>query len=185
MEYVKTIDNNIDHELLYTEVKQLLGAHNLWDQAQVSLTSVDGNDDWACTVGKIHLLKYPERYYSTVNHSLKDLYIAELIARYKDFYRWRLLRLDGRSCYSIHSDRNAGELQNVRLHIPVHTNPHAFLCFYDSMPQAGTVTPVTYEHLAPGASYRVNTTGLHTAINHSTQYRYHIVGVKYEKTHYE
>lgn len=182
MEYIKQIHTDIDHQALWAELQIFLGKHDLWGQQQVSLTSVGGNDDWDCSVGKIHNLTHPERYYSTINSSLIGTYLESLLKRYPDYYRWRLLRLDSRSCYSIHSDRNAGNKVNVRLHIPVVTNKNAFLCFYNEYPVTGEFNNVKYEHLLAGSSYRVNTTGLHTAINHGTEYRYHIVGVKYENS---
>jgi hypothetical protein len=180
MEYIRTVDTDIDHEKLLSQVESLLNDHSLWDYPQVSLTSISGNDDWQCSVGKLHKLEYPERFYSTINKSIKGTYIHGLIGRYQKFYRWRLLKLTGRSCYSIHSDRNAGNQSNIRLHIPVSTNPNAYLCFYPELPVAGQDSTVRYEHLLAGNSYEVNTTGLHTAINHGTEHRYHIVGVKYE-----
>lgn len=182
MDYIKLIHTDIDHELLLNEVNQLLDTHNLWEQQQVSLTSIAGNNDWNCTVGKIHLLDKPERYYSTVNSGISGTYIEQLINRYSDYYRWRLLRLDARKCYSIHSDRNAGDKLNVRLHIPVITNPDSFLCFFQQLPESGKNATVWYEHLSAGNSYKVNTTGLHTAINHGLEDRYHLVGVKYENS---
>jgi|SaaInlStandDraft_1057018.scaffolds.fasta_scaffold12052_3 hypothetical protein len=180
MKYVQSVDTDIDHDKLLTEVEAFIDSHRLSFHPQLSLTSVSGNDDWQCSVGKLHALEYPERYYSTINKSIAGTYINDLISRYPDFYRWRLLRLDGRSCYSIHSDRNAGDQVNIRLHIPVKTNPQAFLCFYPDCPESGQDLTIRYEHLELGSSYRVNTTGLHTAINHGMDYRYHIVGVKYE-----
>lgn len=180
MEYIKTVHTDIDHHALHSEIKEFLGTHGLWNHQQVSLTSISGDNDWECSVGKIHMLKYPERYYSTINKSIENTYIAELINRYPDYYRWRLLRIDARSCYSIHSDRNAGDKLNVRLHIPVNTNPDSFMCFYPEYPVPGKDMMVRYEHMPAGSTYKVNTTGLHTAINHGLEYRYHIVGVKYE-----
>ena len=85
-----------------------------------------------------------------------------------------MLRLDSHSNYSIHSDSDNGK-KNIRVHIPVITNPDAYLMFFDERTE-----PKMY-HLEAGCSYRVNTTGFHSAINFGWQDRYHIVGVKYEK----
>lgn len=182
MDYIKLIDTDIDHELLYTEVKDLLYVFNLEDQQQVSLTSITGDNDWECTVGKIHLLDKPEKFYRETNNSIKGTYIEQLINRYSSYYRWRLLRLAPRECYSIHTDSNTGDKLNVRLHIPVITNPESFMCFFQQPPESGKNATVWYEHLSAGNSYKVNTTGLHTAINHGPESRYHLVGVKYENS---
>lgn len=182
MDYIRLIDNDIDHELLCEQVTGLLNQYQLHDEPQISLTSISGDNDWYCTVGKLHQLPHPERFYANINRALHDSYIAELLNRYKDYYRWRLLRIESRSCYSIHSDRNAGDKLNVRLHIPVETNHKAFMCFFQERPQSGKDILVRHEHLEAGNSYKVNTTGLHTAINYGDTCRYHIVGVKYENS---
>lgn len=182
MEYVKLLDTDIDTDTLVNEVNNLIANYNLEHFPQISLTSIDGQNDWQCATGKLHLLKHPERYYSTVIDALSGTYIAECIQRYSAFYRWRLLRLDGRSTYSIHSDSNGNLQKNIRLHIPVITNPESFLCFYPKRPTSGNVVNVHYEHLKEGNSYVVDTTGLHSAVNYSTHTRYHIVGVRYENS---
>ena len=182
MEYVRIADTDINHKLLHQQMEQFISDQSLENLSQISLTSIAGDDDWECTVGKLHLLDHPERFYSVINESLSGTYIHELISRYSKYYRWRLLRLTGRSCYSVHSDRNAGDKFNIRLHIPVITNPDAFLCFYPEKPSAGKDLNIRHEHLIAGNSYEVNTTGLHSAINYGIEDRYHIVGVRYENS---
>jgi hypothetical protein len=143
-------------------------------EPQMSLTSVLGDDNWNESTGKIKDLRYPEKAYSVVNESLKGSYIEELILAFPDFTRWRLLKLASRTNYSIHHDSDNGK-QNLRIHIPVVTNSDSYLMFFDKRTE-----PKMY-HLEAGSSYRVNTTGLHSAINFGTEDRYHIVGVKYLK----
>ena len=67
MKYVQSVDTDIDHDKLLTEVEAFIDSHRLSFHPQLSLTSVSGNDDWQCSVGKLHALEYPERYYSTIN----------------------------------------------------------------------------------------------------------------------
>lgn len=181
MNYVTLVDNNIDAELLRIQVFQFLNRHQLLNKQQVSLTSITGEDDWDSAVGKIANLPKPERMYSTVMRSLKGTYIEECIQHYSEYYRWRLLKLEGHQTYSVHYDGD-GVKENYRLHIPVVTNPDSFLCFFDKKPATGQQSLIHYEHMKPGNSYRVNTTNYHTAVNYGITDRYHIVGVRYENS---
>lgn len=181
MRHGKIIHTDIDTERLQAELSAFLAEYDLHDHAQVTLTSVGGNNDWTGANGKIHLLEHPERYYAQVNQGIQNTYIYELIRRYPKFYRWRLLKLTGRSTYSVHPDGAPGQT-NFRLHIPVVTNPGCFMAFLDQMPAHNQTTPITHYHLKPGNSYEMNTTDLHTAVNYGTTDRYHIVGVRYESS---
>lgn len=181
MQYVQLVDADIDVERLKSDVFNLLNDHHLSDKQQVSLTSITGDDDWQCSVGKIHLLNKPERFYSTVNKSLHGSYIEELIKRYPSYYRWRLLRLLPRETYTVHADSNNSAF-NYRLHIPVVTNSQAFLSFCDAIPADKSNTMFYFEHLQAGHSYMVNTTNYHTAVNYGGETRYHMVGVRYENS---
>lgn len=180
MSLVKLVDTDIDHTQLWLDVQQLLSNHNLWDQQQVSLTSIDGGDDWQCSVGRLVDLPYPERYYGCVNQSLSGTYLAECILRYPQYYRWRLMKLEPKRTYTIHTDNLNSSTVNLRLHIPVITNPGCLMYFYPEMPADNSTLPVTFYHMAAGNSYEANTTGLHCAMNHGTSDRYHIVGVRYQ-----
>lgn len=181
MEYIELVDTDINAERLKREVFELLSEYELFEQQQVSLTSISGDNDWWSSVGKIHALKNPERFYSTINRGLHGTYIEELINRYPKYYRWRLLRLLPRETYTVHADSN-NQLLNYRLHIPVVTNPQAFLAFCSSVPKHKTNATFYFEHLEAGNSYMVNTTNYHTAVNYGGETRYHMVGVRYENS---
>ena len=181
MEYVKLLDTNIDSNQIWQELYPILEAHDLLDVPQVGLTSLSGND-WFDCVGKISDLRHPEKYYSTVNTPLKNTVVERIINHYSSFYRWRLLKINPKQTYSIHKDAFSEKHINLRLHIPLITNPHAFLCFYKDAPVPGKDVTVRHEHLKEDCSYIVNTSGLHTAVNYGTTHRYHIVGVKYENS---
>ena len=181
MKLVEVLDTNIDVSRLREEISSLMIRYDLTLLTQVSLTSLTGDNDWYSANGKISNLKYPERYFKSINEGIKDTYLEECIKRYKDFYRWRILKLSPKQSYSIHSDGD-GVNNNIRLHIPIITNDLAFLAFYDQLPNHQQTSKVYYEHLPVGASYRVNTTHLHTAVNYGTTDRYHLVGVKYENS---
>ena len=178
MNLVQIVHSDIDYNLLATELLALITEKNLQDWEQFSLTSSSGEDDWDCSVGKMKDLKYPERYYSVLNKSLRGTHIEQVLNRYPEYYRWRVMRLGGKTTYTVHSDSD-GIHQNIRLHIPVISNPDAFLCFFDHRPESGRIVEAYYEHLELGNSYQVNTSGLHTAVNYNYTDRYHIVGVKY------
>lgn len=179
MTYISLQDSNINSQRLEDDILKILLDNNLQSNPQVSITSITGNDDWFCSVGKIHNLKSPERYFSTLNKSFAGTYVQELLEQYPEYYRWRLMKLEPRHTYTIHQD-SVADKTNLRLHIPVVTNPGAYLCFFNEIPSSGKDLNVRYEHLEAGNSYVVNTTGLHTAVNYGTQARYHIVGVRYE-----
>jgi hypothetical protein len=181
MSLVQIVHSDIDHERLSLELLQLLTDQELHNYDQISLTSITGDDDWLCSVGKMKDLAYPERYYSVLNKSLAGSYLQEVIDRYPAYYRWRMMKLSAKTTYTIHSDSD-GIQQNLRLHIPVISNPDCYLCFFDHRPKSGQLIEVRYEHLEPGCTYQVNTSGLHSAVNYSYQDRYHLVGVKYESS---
>lgn len=180
MGLVELIDTDIDVDRLRQDVFSLLMTHDLFGVSQVSLTSIDGRNDWSSSTGKSMDLTLKERYYSTINEALKGTYIEECIHRYSKYYRWRLLKLKPRESYSVHCDNNDETKRNVRLHIPVQTNDDSFLVFYSAMPQSGQSCVIQHEHLKLGCSYAVDTSNFHTAVNYGQFDRYHIVGVRYE-----
>jgi hypothetical protein len=182
MGLVNSIDTDIDYQKIWDEVyNKLLTNPVLEDLDQISLTSVDGNDDWLCSVGRLAKLQYPERYYSTLNKTLVGTELEKLLSRYPEYYRWRLMRLEPKKTYSVHRDGN-DNADNIRMHIPLQTNEGCFLCFYVTVPLNKEFSMVKHEHLATGNSYTVNTSGFHTAVNYGHTNRYHIVGVKYENS---
>ena len=178
---VEILDTDIDTDRLKDEIGDLLDRFLLHDKNQISLTSLGGNNDWDCSIGRLADLPNPERFYSTINRALEGTLIEKYIKKHRDFYRWRLLRLQPRHTYTVHTDNLNTHTMNLRLHIPVITNPDCYMCFFEEAIQAGATQPVRFEHLEAGNSYITNTTGLHTAVNYGLEDRYHIVGVRYEK----
>ena len=178
MGLITVVDKDIDVARLATEVFSLITEHNLSEYQQISLTGLDGSNDWDANSGKIRDLLYPEEHYNVVNNALVGTYIAELIQRYSRFYRWRLLKLAPKQSYSVH--RDGIERYNFRLHIPVVTNDEALFSFYSTRPANKVRANVYFEQLALGNSYEVNTSGFHTAVNYGANDRYHMVGVRYE-----
>ena len=181
MGLVELVDSDIDVDRLKEATFSFLLEYDLIGQQQVSLTSIDGNNDWRSANGKIRDLKHPERFYSVINNALAGTYIEECINRYPMFYRWRLLKLKPKETYTVHRDGD-GVQTNIRLHIPVTSNDQSFLAFYDSRPVDNSTNSVYYKHLDVGSSYQINTTSFHTAVNYGNTDRYHIVGVRYENS---
>ncbi len=76
-------------------------------------------------------------------------------------YRSRIMVMHPRTCYSIHRDLSP------RLHIALKTRPQAKFLFTD---------PAELVHIpADGYVYWVDTTHEHTAINASTEHRWHLL----------
>lgn len=169
----------VNTPVLQKDVTNLLDQIDGWHYDQISLTSPTGNDEWLCSTGRIVDLKFPEKYYSTINKSLEGTYIHTLINQYKDYYRWRLLHLHAMSTYTVHCD-SLSDKQNLRLHIPVWTNKDCYLSFYSDKVEDGKELSVTNHHLAESNVYEINTTSWHSAVNYSGESRWHIVGVRYE-----
>ena len=173
--------DEIDTHQIWQDLYPVLVEYNLLNEDQISLTSISGDNDWKCSIGKMKDLQYPERYYSTLNKAFENTSIDLLVQKYPQFYRWRLLKVAPKQTYSVHQD-SLGEKNNIRIHIPVKTNERAFLAFYLQVPLNTKETGVKHYHLEEGKSYFVNTSGFHTAVNYGDDHRYHIVGVRYENS---
>ena len=179
MEFVKQIDV-IDSDLLWQSVETFISHNLLWDYNQLSVTSVDGDNDWTCSAGKIADLKYPQKAYSQCIEWFKDSPVQDVINKYNKFYRWRIMKLDPSKTYSLHRDGDGSNNLNIRLHIPLKTNDQCFLAFFDN----NECENAKFYNLKPNNVYELNTTGYHTAINFSAEPRWHLVGVKYENSNY-
>jgi len=179
--FIKQIDSIDYTDQLYNELCGIINDHNINHLSQISLTSLEGNDDWEQFNGKITDLKFPEKYSQIVNESLKGTNIEKLINKYSNFYRWRAMKISPKSTYTIHKDGN-GQFTNTRIHIPIKTNENCYMLFFGQ--NKNNNTPFMY-HLEIGNVYEVNTTDYHSAVNFDmNSERWHIVGVKYENSNY-
>jgi hypothetical protein len=70
--FVHIVDSEIDHNQLEKEVYQLISEFDLQEQDQISLTSIDGNNDWNVSTGKMVDLPHPERYFAEINTGIKN-----------------------------------------------------------------------------------------------------------------
>lgn len=174
--HVQQLESKINHSKLIDDFKAL-NENVLFDPitGQISVTSIEGDNDWTCSVGKIHMLKKPERFYCVLNKMLAGSEFEKVVKAYPEFYRWRLMQLGPRQIYSIHSDSNGNGKRNKRLHIPLVSNPNCYMMFIDD-----DITKPTMYHLDVGKVYEVDTTNRHTALNCGIHNRVHLVGVRYE-----
>lgn len=86
--------------------------------------------------------------------------LAKLLARLHEYKicRTRVMRMTSKVCYSWHID------ETPRIHVPLVTNPHAFLIVNDES-----------KHLEAGKLWLVDTAKYHTAMNCGDVDRYHLV----------
>lgn len=182
-------EHQINHELLLSEFNELKKYYGLHDHRQISLTGPNQDADFLCSTGPSVDLEYPELCYSTILKPIKNTYTETCIKQFPDYYRWRFLILQPNSCYTIHRDYNPHSMYpespislNVRIHIPVATNPNSYMCFYGVPPNINKISDgkhdVYYYNMEAGKVYNTCTSYLHTAINHGSEPRIHLVGVK-------
>jgi len=179
MEYINKLSIQIDKQQLLKDVDYILGLTPLWPNQQISLTSITGNDDWECSIGKIANLNHEEHEFTAINSSIKNRYIGELIESLAPNYcRWRIMNKARRTCYSIHED---GADHLLRLHIPVITNDQNFLMFYTDKPKVsdtGSDISIKHYNLQVGNAYLMRTNYLHSAVNFSNEDRIHLVATQ-------
>ncbi len=162
-----------DFDRLIEEVKSLLTRVPFEEGInQLSLQVKDpASASWYESCGRIKKRNTMiiEPHYKFVHPELAGGYIDQWIKSldYK-IVRTRLLLINPKTCYSIHSD------PYPRIHLPIITNPQCLMCF----PEQGLMKYLP----ADGTSYWVDTTKKHTFINCSTEPRIHLVGVVLDRT---
>lgn len=193
--YVKLLHTDtVNTEQIVEETNLLL--NNYLDStctSQLSLSTNDASiDNWEGYIPRITFCDDVEKegYNKICPSVIKHApHITEFIQRFPKYYGWRILVLDPKTLYSLHCDGTLSK--NVRIHLPVVSNPQSLLLFFDRrleffaskiglgtefLPDDGKAT---YHKLYVGNSYMVNTNGVHTAINGNiSETRIHIVGEK-------
>lgn len=101
-----------------------------------------------------------EEDFCKINDRFIELELSHIIKKF-NLYRSRIMVLEGKTNYTIHSDTHN------RLHIPIFSNDEAF--FYFPKYEKSFV-------LEEGKGYIVNTTEIHTFVNTSLKARVHFVG---------
>ena len=167
--------NRADHncDLLEFEVKQFREQYP--NETQFAITSKLGDNNFTEGAGS-HI---DANEFNTLNTYFTDSVISKLVEEYPKYVRWRILCMPPRRTYSVHRDGSKGQ-RNLRLHIPVVTNPESFLVFYEYRPIGNGAQRIEHHNLEVGEIYEVDTTGFHTAVNyHPKQERIHIVAERF------
>ena len=130
-------------------------------EEQIALQGVKGQTDHFYGVGKLSDVGHKEtEFVHPLFASLK--YTNEILFKL-NMCRSRVMKLSPKKCYTYHRD------PSERMHIPLITNENCMFIVDDKV----------YRYPADGNSYLINTTKKHTAINASSEDRYHIVGCIY------
>ena len=153
-------ENKVDSQRLLQEIRELRGRHPEYNQ--FCITSETPNDLFT---GAGKCLNAED--YIILNDMFKGSYLETLINEYNEFFRWRILCLPHKTTYTIHKDCMDPNFMNVRIHIPVVTNPDAYLVFYEDELHVSGKQTIEYHHLKEGNIYKVDTTDFHTGVNYS------------------
>jgi hypothetical protein len=145
---IVTILAKINKDIIWTE-----SSHS----KQTGIQYRDDEDPWSSAVGKS---QGDELRYTKLNPFFKDTIFETIIERY-NLKRTRLMWVNPKSCYSLHTD------ETPRLHIPPITNTECYFLF----------NPGSLTHLSTGSVWWVDTRLQHTFLNCSNQSRLHLVGV--------
>ena len=173
VEHLKSAEHNCN--LLEFEVKQFREQYP--DETQFCITSKLGDNNFLDGAG---YARNEQDQFVNLNPYFEDTTISKLVSQYPEYFRWRILCIQPKRTYSIHFDGRREGLKNRRLHIPVITNPEAFLVFYESPLEGNGSQRIEHHHLEVGEVYEVDTQSYHTAVNyHHTDERIHIVAERF------
>jgi len=140
--------NLLEEKIIWTDFSQ---------GRQAGLQYKLGEDFWTSAVGKS---QGAELEYTELNPFFKDTIFETIIEKY-NLKRTRLMWVNQKSCYSLHSD------ETPRIHIPLITDPECYFLF----------KPGSLNHLPTDSVWWVNTKLRHTFLNCSEHPRLHLVGV--------
>ena len=160
LKILKKVDN---FELLKKEILELVdrvGFQGPYKNQIICQSLTDGVEDWETGIGRIEELEIQkEQEYKYLQPSLKGTEIENVFNEFSAF-RSRILIMQPRSCYSIHSD------PTPRIHIPIVSNNGCWMVW----PKHQRCQP-----LLPGLIYWTDTTKTHTFINGGDETRIHLV----------
>lgn len=173
VQHLKRADHNCN--LLEFEVKQFREQYP--GQTQFCITSKLGDNNFLDGAG---YARNEQDLFVNLNPYFKDTTISKLVSQYPGYVRWRILCILPKRTYTIHYDGRRQGYKNRRLHIPVVTNPEAFLVFYETPLIGNGAQRIEHHHLEVGEVYEVDTQIYHTAVNyHPTAERIHIVAERF------
>ena len=149
-----------DFEDLKNQVISIIDQHGPFSTQIMCQNLGKDVDDWQEGTGKLDLLDVKkEEKYSFINPSIKGSLIEKYILLYRGF-RSRIMIMNDHSCYSVHRDFTK------RIHIPIRTNPHAWMLW----PKNNICV-----NMEEGYSYLVDTTKEHAFMNGSDEKRIHLM----------
>jgi hypothetical protein len=155
MNLVTELKISYDFSKIKDEINLLLANHNY--PSQLCLQGKTSNyTDWQYGTGSI---KENERLFKDIHESIIDYELSKLI-KFFNAVRSRIMILNKKSCYSVHSD-NA-----KRIHLPIVTNDQCWMIW----PYLGIC-----EQLLEGKIYLTDTTKKHTFFNGADEQRIHLV----------
>jgi hypothetical protein len=160
LKILKKVD---EFELLKKEILELVdrvGFQGPYKNQIICQSLTEGVEDWQTGIGRIEELEIQkEQEYKHLQPSLKGTKIENIINEFSAF-RSRILVMQPRSCYSVHSD------PTPRIHIPIVVNSGCWMVWPNHQ---------QCHHLMPGLIYQTNTTKSHTFINGGDDIRIHLV----------
>ena len=149
-----------DFEILQNEINNIIQKIG-FEKNQIICQSLENNpNQWHLGVGSIEELEEKEeKKYNHLHADLVGSYLEKIIKQH-NAYRTRIMLMNPRQCYSIHSD------PSKRLHIPIVTNDQCWMVWpkFNACYQLETTR-----------CYLTDTTKPHTFINGGTENRIHIV----------
>lgn len=163
---VTKLDITYDVARLWQECSDLI-KHTGWGPTgQISLkrrATIAPDQGWFDGVGSLFGTTMQERDFMLLHERCQNTYLDDVLRNLPfQIGRLRIMRVKGRTCYSVHRDTS------MRLHLPLLTNPQALMLFPDH---------AFIMHIpANGHVYLVDTQVRHTAMNGSLDDRYHLVG---------
>lgn len=181
---VKHLDHQFDAKLLYAEIRDKMNAVGHAGTLQFLLTHIQdqANDftlKWTHGAGSLYddhkkiwwartadFSRLDDTFKGTYTESVIDQVRAIAATRGKKIGRVRVLTLNPKTCYSLHTDE-----EEFRYHIPLFTSGSSFFIANDVVDRMPVV----------GQLYEFKTDEAHTAVNaHKYEQRSHLVFDTYE-----
>jgi hypothetical protein len=108
-------------KVLQNEILEIVRIVGFKDNQIMCQTLNEDKEDFYTGIGSIHDLEYKdEQQYKFINKSFKKTYLEEIITDFKGC-RTRILKLNPKTCYSIHRD------PSPRIHIPIISNDQCWM----------------------------------------------------------
>lgn len=149
------------------------------DSNRICLTGITDSESWDNNCKREQLKRgrryINSNYYSVLNKLLVRTIFDEIVQKYSNYARWRLLNIPVGWNYPIHTDGD----RNRRIHIPIFTNKNAYLCYYNKPVNDLSENHVTHYHLETGKVYEIDTSFFHTATNWGDGDRWHLIGERF------